>query len=219
MYNYTLINNHFIIDIKGEKYLLDTGSPNSFSFTNKRELIINNRTYPLGRPSMYVNRIETERFVGMKLDGFIGLDIIYSNGLTINKNGNIDFKAEELFEGKKYPIYRGKGYLCIPVTCNDIGGDLMIDTGAKYGYGIQELFVNKTPVNRVIDYSPSFGGYLESDLYNLKIDRLSNNLEVCYHADVERALKQYNVILIANIVEFFENTCVIDTKNGEVTFY
>ena len=48
MYKYELKNNHYIVNVNNDKFLIDTGCPFSFWISNPiKEILINNRIYPL----------------------------------------------------------------------------------------------------------------------------------------------------------------------------
>ena len=92
MYNYTLSNNHYIINIEGNNYLLDTGSPVSFSLKQGlNSVVINQRRCSLPYNVMNLDIEATRELVGMDIDGFIGMDIIRQTSLTIYKDGRIEF--------------------------------------------------------------------------------------------------------------------------------
>ena len=63
--NYKLVNNHYIVQIDGKNYLIDTGSPVSF-WTNKpiNEVVIGDRGYSLKNPPYRFNSEETNALVG-----------------------------------------------------------------------------------------------------------------------------------------------------------
>ena len=144
MYSYKLINNHYIVNIDGYNFLIDTGSPFSFWISSlNKELTINEKKYYLhNRPSNFDVQ-STFNLVGVQLDGFIGMDIISNTGLTIHKDEMMEFKIQEI-EGK--PIQMSTSWpLYVQIGSNLMSGKFIIDTGAKYGYGVTSLFYKKEP--------------------------------------------------------------------------
>ena len=71
MYHYEIINNHIVVNIDGQKYLIDTGSPISFHINPSiRSLTIDGISYPLqAKPAMFNVPLAFE-CIGNEIDGF-----------------------------------------------------------------------------------------------------------------------------------------------------
>ena len=219
IFNYHILNNHIIIDIDDKKFLLDTGSPKSFwTYEPINKIEINNRGFVLFPKPSNLSLNQVEKLVGIRVDGFIGLDIIAQTSLTIYKNGEIKFGVDNI-NGTTTKLFTNN-YLSIQVGSNLIVGKLLLDTGAKYGYGIKSLFYNQKSFARVSDYNPQLG-QLESDIYHLDviIGGVNKTIDVCDNDKVSfNYLKQTNSIMVANITSLFDEACVIDIKNGLFIF-
>lgn len=217
--NYQVLNNHIIIGIDGKKFLLDTGSPSSFwTYEPIDSIEINNKQFTLSPKPSYLKLNQVEDLVGAKVDGFIGLNIIAQTSLTIYKNGEIKFGVDDI-DGVTTKLFTND-YLSIQVGSNLVTGKLLLDTGAKYGYGIKSLFYNQKSFARVSDYNPQLSN-LESDIYhlNIVIGGVNKVIDVCDNDIVSfNYLKSTNSILVANITSLFEEACVIDIKNGLFIF-
>ena len=217
MYEYELINNHYIIEIEGKKYLLDTGSPVSFGITEgNNQLIIDGNTYCLRNKPANLSVSETEALVGTSVDGFIGMDIVSQTGLTIYKNGLVKFGVDEVKGGVEVPMTT-KWPLMVSIGCNLMNGKLIIDTGAKYGYGVDGLFHNQQAYAHVKDYNPSLGR-LESDSYHLPITigGKSKTIDVCNNRIVGATLHQMGAIMIGSVSSLYNEVCVLDTHKGKL---
>ncbi len=215
MYRYKLVNNHYIVDIDDHKYLIDTGSPISFWVSKPiREITINGKNYYLKSRSIDFNVEATNNLVGVEVDGFIGMDIISTTGLTIYKNGDIEFSVNEI-DGKEIPMTTGWP-LAINIGCNLMTGKFIIDTGAKYGYGVSGLFYQQ-PFNHVHDYNPSLG-HLDGDLYHLDIviGGQKKTIDVCNNQEVAFTLLHMGAIMIGNVSSLYEEACVLDSKKGRL---
>ena len=216
MYNYELINNHYIVNIDGRKYLLDTGSPFSFWVSNLiRELTIDGNKYQLNnRPSNF-NVSETTNLVGIEVDGFIGMDIISVTGLTIFKNGTIEFAIKEI-GGIETPMTT-RWPLMTNVGCNLMTGKFVIDTGAKYGYGVNGLFYRQRSFSRIKDYNPSLG-HLEGDIYHLNVVIGGQNkiIDVCSNNVVASTLIHMGALMVGSVSSLYDEACVLDTKKGRL---
>lgn len=212
MYRFELINNHYIINIDNKKYLLDTGSPNSFWVKEPiREITIDGINYPLSNRPSNLDIKETEECVGLLVDGFIGMDIIRQTSLTIYKNGYIDFRSIDI-DGNEIEL-NTYGLLTFRVGSNLMDGYYIIDTGAKYGYGVKGLFYGLIPYDHVNDYNPILK-HLDSDIYHLDVV-VGNEIrvvDVCDNYKVSLTLKNMMVMMIGNITSLFDEVCVIDMK-------
>ena len=214
--NYKLVNNHYIVQIDGKNYLIDTGSPVSF-WTSKpiNEVVIGDHAYNLKHPPYRFNSEETNALVGVEVDGFIGMDVISQTGLTIYKDGEIMFRVMGR-EGNQIPMTKNWP-LVVSCGSNMMNGKFIIDTGAKYGYGVSGLFYNKESYAHVYDYNPSLG-HLDSDIYHLDIVIGGQNktIDVCNNRIVGSTLMNMGAIMIGSISSLFEETCVIDTITGKL---
>ena len=218
MYDYELIKGHYIVKIGDEKYLIDTGSPHSFNFTDRGStLIIDGDEKTLNRNELSQEQLaDTRALIGPeldRLDGFIGLDIINETSLTIYKNGKVDFKATDVVDSVvDVPIFRTGPYrhMCIDTSI----GRYSIDTGAMYGYGVRRLFASITSRVYEKDYNPGLG-HLEGYLYPLTVSINGHN-KVVELFDNQRVQNSYlmplRVNAVGNVTTLFDEVCVIDTQ-------
>lgn len=226
VYRYDLYNNHIVTTIDNKNYLIDTGSYKSFwTYSPIKEVIIDDKPYKLTNKPELLDLDEMEKLVGTKIDGFIGMDILFKTSLTIRKHtessGELLFSAEEV-DGKSVTIYPF-AHPTIDVMCNNQKGRLVIDTGARYGYLIkEELIKGQEPAFYVEDYNP-FLGEMVSGVYrvNINIGNRNRNIEACFNKRVCESLggakDEYDPIIIINIMPLFDNVCVLDLKKGVLT--
>lgn len=215
MYNYQLLNNHYIVDIDGKRFLIDTGSE-SFWISGPMDYVtIDGAEYPL-KPNQLDSEAEAKTFdlVGVPLDGFIGLDIIIRTSLTIYKDGRLEFRPTSVEDGLKVPLV-GYGMLQVNASSNGIKGKMVIDTGAKYGYGIKELFLGETPYARKVhDFNPKLRD-MYSDMHHqvVNVSGKSAIVDMGYNKGTEHFPLYGDIIMIANVTNLFEEVCVIDIPN------
>lgn len=220
MYKYELLNNHYVVNIDGKKFLIDTGS-NSFWITSPMNYVsIDGVKYPL-----FPNRLDPEaqektfRLVGTTIDGFIGADIIGKTSLTIYKDGNIDFKATNVKGATRVPFAYGPGLL-INVSSNGVSGKMFIDTGAMYGYGIKELFRGEMPYARnEYDFNPYLRD-MHSDIYNqnIVVGGQTKTIKMGFNQRTYGYPLGGDIIMIANISALYDEVCVLDMNRGELVF-
>ena len=212
MFNYLLINNHYVVNIDEKNYIIDTGSPFSFVRDGSPLVINNEKFYPNRGMSEQVYKSISE-FVGMNIDGLIGSDIITHTSLTIYKNGQLEFAPIES-EGHQLPIHLYGPYSFIPCVLES--GDknlILVDTGAKYGYGdFFKYFSNDKYLRDIDDYNPTLG-YFTSKSYEVKIN-INNKIykmELGDHEQVTNwSLRPTNSAAVINITQLFDKYCVFD---------
>lgn len=230
MYSYELINNHYIVNIDGKKFLIDTGSPFSFWVSSPiKEITIDGNEYPLQNRPLNFDVDETNNFVGVMVDGFIGMDIISKTSLTIYSG-----RPEGIIEFGEVPdwiinglIKKNYKYTEVPMTTRwplmaQVGSNLMtgkfvIDTGAKYGYGVSGLFYKQTAFGHVSDYNPSLG-HLDSDIFHLEIviGGQKKTIDVCNNPTVASTLIHMGALMIGSVSSLYNQVCSLDTKKGKL---
>lgn len=219
MYNYTLSNNHYIINIEGNNYLLDTGSPVSFSLKpGLNSVIINQRRYSLPYNVMNLDIEATRELVGMDVDGFIGMDIICQTSLTIYKDGRIEFRALPEQGNRLEMLADSYGLIKLKVSSNDYVSAYLVDTGAKYAYGREYLFSGSQPFGHIKDYNSRLG-HFESDIYHIYVDfgPIQKTLDIADSVEVRCDLRSTGSLIVGNITDLFNEVCVIDMQNRRVT--
>ena len=216
MYKYELINNHYIVYIDGYKCLIDTGHPSSF-WTSKpiREIAIDGETLPLGAPQGY-NHQKAIAIIWDSPDIFLGMNAIQRHGITIYKNGTLEFKSSPI-EGEQLRI---KSFYPLTIDASYQGKaiNLVIDTGARYGYGYLPLFNGLTPFDRVKDYNPMLGD-MENDLFHMVVGIGSKAVEVDLRNDprVSALFKQqFNASVVCNWSTFYEQAISLDIVNKTI---
>ena len=219
MYKYKLSNNHYIIEIEGNNYLLDTGSPVSFSLNKDINSVeINGMKYFLPYNLMGLDINATRELVGMDVDGFIGMDIVRQTSLTIYKDGRIEFKALPEQGHKLEMLMDLLGLIKLKVTSNDFVSAYLVDTGARYAYGIEGIFRGKKPFGHINDYNPRLG-HFNSDIYHVSVNfgPIQKTIDAADSSLVRNDLAMTMSLIIGNITDLFDEVCVINMQNRTVT--
>ena len=227
MYSYELVNNHYVVEIDGQKFLIDTGSPFSFWISHSiKEITIDGNKYPLQNRPLNFEVDETNNLVGVMVDGFIGMDIISKTSLTIFPGG-IDFSEIPEFLLERMRNNETCHLIEVPMTTRwplmvQVGSNLMtgkfvIDTGAKYGYGVSGLFYKQTAFDHVSDYNPSLG-HLDSDIFHLEIviGGQKKTIDVCSNSTVASTLIHMGALMIGSVSSLYNQVCSLDTKKGKL---
>ena len=209
-FHFRIINNHIIVDCSNGEYLLDTGSPLSYTFDlHQTGVEIDRIIYPLTyMPDFNLEKIY--QTIGSEIKGIIGLDILNRTNFTLIKRdesgGDIYFSFQPRF-GRKWPLKPGIR-LRMNVTINGLDAVYLVDTGANISY-IRHNFVRKANplIKEVSDYNPNLGE-LKSNLYkvNVKIDK-NYELDVAVNKRVEEyALESTNSDLIGGVLPLFKSS-------------
>ena len=224
MYQYEISHGYVIIQIAGKRYLLDTGSPISFWIANPQaSLAIDGIEYPLHPTPANYDVKQAEKTIGAKVDGFVGLDIIKKTSLTIYKNAQrVAFEACAE-EGEEIPLGETRGFLSVQGSCLEHRGTILLDTGAPNAYGEERLFKgnryirSRWPYGSVEEYSPSFGN-LRSDYhyFESRIGKKEVEISICKNYRVMDVLQSMQVMMIASIMPYFEEVCVIDIAKSKL---
>ena len=170
-YNFKVSNNHILVNIDDEYYVIDTGSPYSF-FYNDEKITIDGKEYTSNR--QLASRQEVEKLVGAEINGFIGFDIISKTGITVDFLENtimFDVKQGHIC----YFLNSDEGYCCTK-DCVINGKQLertIIDSGACISYVNRKfLDLSKKTGETYIDYSPIIGK-ISGEYYEVAIDKVT----------------------------------------------
>lgn len=220
-YKLEIINNHYIININDKKMLIDTGSPLSISFVKEfNEVKINNTLFSLNHIFNEPTISNIFDLVGLKIDGFIGMDVIRKFGILISKKEmSVEFNVIKN-KGNKMPLIYVGNAIAFKAVINGIEGKYIIDTGAKYSYGKPILYKGLKETKKVEDYSPSLNLNFESFLYetNLLVNEREINCLTGLSKDVVKILNYLDVLMIGNITHLFEDYFCINIKNNYINF-
>lgn len=174
-YHYVISNGHHLAELDGKLFIIDTGSPVSFSMRDGlSEVCINGECFPLSAPPMQLDPQRVSGLVGIEADGFIGMDLLRRLGSVTfdRKNGRVFFGNGE-FEAKvrtPLQIFELFGN-AVPLMDAEINGrraHAILDTGACVGYVASALTEGAEPVGIVHDYNPMFGD-ISGEKYNMTL--------------------------------------------------
>lgn len=181
-----LRNNHIVVNLDGDYYIVDTGSPISFNYRAQPEIEIYGYGFPFNSMIGCSKEI-ADSLTEMDISGFIGLDILRKTDLSISfTDGSIFFNLAFLDDPHAE-------YTCIPfeyfrntyiVTSSLFLGsplnNAIIDSGARISYLSPRILPLLECTNEgYIDNSPEYGvleghyycGKLKSTVTNSRLDR------------------------------------------------
>ncbi|MCR4724628.1 MAG: hypothetical protein K5772_04225, partial [Clostridia bacterium] len=89
----TMPNNHPVVRLGGDSFIVDTGSPVSFHYSGPQAVEVAGQGYLLCADP-FCDKETADALTGIDVGGFIGMDILQKSGLTIDlENGELDFAA------------------------------------------------------------------------------------------------------------------------------
>jgi len=151
-----------ITDKLGQRFILDTGSPNSFCESGQVDLyegIIN-----VPKKIMHVDAVYLQENIGIQLDGLLGLDILSKKSFSIQYNSlsfTVYDSVNELHVADGLQYFEATTmFLKIPVSINGTNINLILDTGAHISYLNPEYVNIDSSVLRITnDFNPILGNF------------------------------------------------------------
>lgn len=170
-------NNHIVFNQNGKNYLIDTGSPTSFSFDNESSIILGGRVFAFS-PVRLCQKQDVDVLSQMDISALIGLDIIQKTNLTIDyKNKKISFECNIDFHNKEYKSFSislfmgNQAIVTSSISCNNSRlSRCVIDSGAIISYINEEATKKGTMLSETYsDFSPIVGS-IGGNLYQTIIE-------------------------------------------------
>lgn len=185
-YELEKISGHLIINLLEGAFVLDTGSPSSFS--RVKVVSFGGVFYPVGDSAMgMMDADDLSKNIGYDVVGLVGMDILAEH--------NVLFRDTELLTNESIPTdFDGKRIdteviMGIPSVTITVGGRTVksfIDSGAKVSYLSSALIEDYPIVEKVQDFYPGIGSfeteisvldvYIEDEKLKLQTGRLPNML-------------------------------------------
>lgn len=165
-YTYIISNGHHLACIDGALFVIDTGSPLSFSLKDGLdEVTINGERCSLVHNPFCVNSADVNGLVGTEVSGFIGMDLLCRFGsvtfdkktMTVCFSGSItpsestELQVRSIMGIKKSPI------LQLPVKVRNQTVSALLDTGAFLGYIAPGLAADAEVCGIAHDFNPQIG--------------------------------------------------------------
>ena len=186
---------HFIINVNGENYIIDTGASVSCSCNGQTEVVIGERkfrVYPL--PLDKVGEKISE-LVHMPIAGLIGLDIMEELGsMEISEEeGCVRFGVETAPASgdHSFPFEMTTGFRVLLAGLKVNGRDIkvILDTGARIDYMDPAILDTSVAVSHERDYNPIIG-FFEVDGYKATYSVGDREIETVSYAATEQ-LREY----------------------------
>ena len=166
-YRLILENNCYLVEIDHSNYLIDTISRNSYFINSYQKILkIDNNEYSIWKNKKDINKIKTiEQCFKNKVNGVIGMDILFNTGFTINKEEMTFSFRFQSFEKNDFSTTQDMMYNIIPVTIDNKKGSLYLSTINNYCTMLKDFLENDVPsVDNIYDKNI----YIGNKCYNVK---------------------------------------------------
>lgn len=228
-YEYLISKGHHLVKIEDKVLVIDTGSPISFSVTgNINSIKINENDYEMINNLVKVDGNALHEFIGVNIDGLIGVDILSKiGGVFFNKlEKTITFTSENDFHNSvRVPIklfgVMGMYYIDCKFTAGGNNIKSLLDTGAYMSYIDPEIAKFGVPDGNVLDYSPTFGGWIETTKVKLPVIIGSEKQDISMAMMTQAIKAQLSMIgckAILGINEIQWDKMLIDLRNNELVY-
>lgn len=163
-YGIELMRGHvLIVDDRGSKVLIDTGSPLSFHAGGVIEL--DGETVKVPTTLLVADSAYVTENVGTKVDGLVGMDILERKGVLVDVPGRRVVVGQPTEGMTRVPSrflrmpLLGGGYMSIEMDIRGQRVKVILDTGAPVSYVNPSLTEGLTAVETVTDFTPGVGTF------------------------------------------------------------
>lgn len=158
------VHDHLFVELKGERWLLDTGAPTSFG--NRSPLTFGEESFEIAAEFMGLTPAKLSGYTDVSCAGLIGVDLLNRFDLRFDLPGEtLTLTREQLDNGgEALPLTEAIG---IPIVEVQIGGrtfPMFLDTGAPVSYLQDDLLTSFPPAGTVTDFYPGLGEF-ETETY------------------------------------------------------
>ncbi len=150
---------HLFIEIDGQAWLLDTGSPSSFS--ERSELNLADRSFAVGRSYFGLDAQQLSEMVGEHCIGLIGSDVLQAFDCLIDlPRRQMQLSVEPMqLAGRSVAIELFMGIPTIEVDVEGRSCRMFFDTGAQISYWQDEDLCRFPPTGTLSDFYPGWGSF------------------------------------------------------------
>ncbi len=155
---------HLFVQLDGELWLLDTGSPTSLGITPA--ITLAGHPFALETSSFGITAAEISELVGVRCAGLLGVDVLHCFDCIFDlPRGRLVLSSTALnYEGDSVA---GEKFLGIPIVTARVASQpfrMVFDTGAQISYFQDDSLFLFPPAGRAVDFYPTLGRF-ETDTY------------------------------------------------------
>ena len=155
-----LIANHLFVEISGNQWLVDTGSPSSFGAISSLE--IGGAHFAISDSFMgMLNANSITKIINTPVTGLIGLDILAKFDIELDvKSEKISFSPEPIEAmGHKFDLENFMGAPILKLQSGTRTHRMFFDTGSQISFLQPDDLINHPQAGDVVDFYPGFGEF------------------------------------------------------------
>ena len=171
------LNNHLFIELESDRWLLDTGAPQSFGDTPL--LTVADQQFDIASGFMGLTAQTLSELVGIPCAGLLGADVLGRFDHLIDvAGGTLTISSVDLAcDGHRLQLESCLGVPIVTARIADTEHRMFFDTGAKLSYVPSDMVSGVPSAGRVRDFYPGFGSFeTETYLMDIDLDGLEVNL-------------------------------------------
>lgn len=155
-------NGHVFVELNGNWWLVDTGSP--VSFGRGDGIRFGGQDYPIQSDLAGVDAEQISELVGEPCEGLVGMDVMGLCDLVFDLPGGwLEVAAEDLkIAGEEVPLEDFFGLPLVRLTVPVLGRELspwVLDTGAQISYAKELDVADLESAGRFTDFYPGCGRF------------------------------------------------------------
>ena len=158
-YKIELVGKHIlIVDDRGSKVLIDTGSP--LSFHSDGVVAIDGETVKVPTTLLVADSDYVTEHVGTKVEGLVGMNVLGRKGVLIDVPGGrvvVGQTAKGMTRVSSRSLMGG--YMCVDMDLNGKQAEVIVDTGAPVSYVAPALTKGLVAKETVKDFYPLIGEF------------------------------------------------------------
>lgn len=171
-----IVNSHYLIETGDSKFfLIDTGSPMSFSRGVVTSITLGGTDYPLQSNEAMIDNINSSGLFQEQVEGLIGMDVLCGHTFEFDKVSGtvrIDAAIDEEDYHHTVPMeisnIMGQINVIIAVKVNGRPVRTIIDTGAWISYLSSQYLSSSETIGTIQDYNPVLGDF-ETTKHNVRL--------------------------------------------------
>ena len=163
-YKIELVRGHILmVDDRGSKVLVDTGSP--LSFHSDGVVAIDGETMSVPTTLLVADSDYVTKNVGTKVDGLVGMDILARKGVLVDVPGGRLVFGQPTQGMRRVPSrfirvpILNVGYMCVDMDIRGKTVKVIVDTGAPVSYVDPSLTGGLAAKEMIKDFNPAVGEF------------------------------------------------------------
>ena len=161
-------DDHVLLEVEGQSWLLDTGAP--LSFSDARIIVLAGKPFQIASNYHGLTAAALSQFVGVRCQGLLGADVLGSFDLVLDAPSAVATLSTDELPQVGHPVSLDQ-LMGIPTVSAQIRGNthqMFFDTGAQVSYFQDASLTDFAEAGRVTDFYPGFGQF-QTTTYHVEV--------------------------------------------------